>query len=494
MQNIKHAVFLSLLIFFLVPLPAAFGLENDVILGREDGWRDFVELDNLVLRSGKWGTLDIELQDREYVYDGETDLLMHFNRIPFKDSAGNYAVNQPNPLISEKVSAFGTGASAFASNKNSLVLTPGKNSLFGRGWTDFSIEFWMYPVLLTDGEVVFSWSGTLLTAGRKIQQRLSCALINRKLSWEFSNFFSAGREEKISFSGITGLLPRHWHHHMIRFDSSTGMLEYLVDGVPEAIVYETNTGFDGGSVLMPETSLNGKLTIGNDYTGLIDELRISRAFKEAPLSGRYPNRPGIGVSRIFDLGYTNSRIKNIQATFDTPVNTDIYFYYRLSDIRRYSTKLDTPWIAFLPNEELEGNTRGRYLQLRVELLTDGRRSRSPVLSDLKIVYEPDLPPPPPSSVFVEAGNGTVRLVWKKVNEKDVRGYMVYYGDSPGRYTGTGIEEGNSPIDVGNETSINLKGMENGKLFYFAIVSYDSSDPPHQSRFSMEVSARPSQIL
>jgi hypothetical protein len=93
-----------------------------------------------------------------------------------------------------------------------------------------------------------------------------------------------------------------------------------------------------------------------------------------------------------------------------------------------------------------------------------------------------------------AGNGRVRLAWRPVREEDVRGYLVYYGEAPGNYHGGGAEKGPSPIDVGPATELDLGGLENGRLYYFAVVSYDSTQPPHRSAFSREASARPSGAL
>jgi hypothetical protein len=130
----------------------------------------------------------------------------------------------------------------------------------------------------------------------------------------------------------------------------------------------------------------------------------------------------------------------------------------------------------------------------VELFPDGRRALSPQLSELRVVYEQDLPPAAPAGVQAVAGSARVRLLWSIVREEDVRGYLVYYGMAPGDYHGTGAEQGPSPIDTGSATELVLEGLENGRLYYFAVVSYDATDPPHRSAFSREVSARPSGAL
>ena len=116
---------------------------------------------------------------------------------------------------------------------------------------------------------------------------------------------------------------------------------------------------------------------------------------------------------------------------------------------------------------------------------------TPSISDMTIVYEPDLPPSAPGLLIAKAGDGQVSLSWQKVNEADITGYKVYYGNRPGNYWGEGSDQGESPVDVGLSTETALTGLENGKIYYFAVVSYDSTEPPHQSRFSSEASARPS---
>jgi tetratricopeptide (TPR) repeat protein len=127
----------------------------------------------------------------------------------------------------------------------------------------------------------------------------------------------------------------------------------------------------------------------------------------------------------------------------------------------------------------------------VELYPDGSRRHTPEVSELRLVYEQDLPPAPPTGVYAEAGDGQVRLYWNTVNEDDLGGYFVYYGTEPGSYHGRDSALGPSPIDVGRVSQVEVTGLSNSKLYYFAVVAYDATDPPHRSLFSREVSARPS---
>jgi len=207
---------------------------------------------------------------------------------------------------------------------------------------------------------------------------------------------------------------------------------------------------------------------------------------------RYSGASGSAESRPLDLGYTGTRVKRIDALYRTQSDSGIFFYFKVAD-RLQAEDLEGNWRQLQPGEAL-GEARGRFVQLRVELFPDGRRRVSPRLSELRVVYEQALPPAPPSSLAATAGNGRVRLAWSPVREEGVRGYLLYYGYEPGNYHGVDGGRGPSPIDVGAVSDFTLSGLENGRLYYFAVVAYDGTEPPHHSGFSREVSARPSGAL
>ena len=488
-------ILLFSLILTIFPVMAPWGLEEKIVLGREQtrSWIDFILTEGLSMVSGRWGSQDLVLKDVEYQPDSGTDLLVHFNTHPYQDASGHFRVIQESPVTSSKTRVLGEGSAAFHSGQNALTLIPTKGSAFHSGWQDLSIEFWLYAVNMGDGEEVLSWN-SFLQNKQALPQSLQCRIAARKLEWEFVNFFVAEKQTSFRVTGVTPLLPRTWYHHLLRFDSTTGMLEYLVNGVPEGVIYITDSGEDGGSVYMPSTTVHGRLLVGKMLSGLIDELRITRFFLDSPNLNRFGDRVGIGVSRVFDLEYTGSVLKSIRAMYETPSDTEIYFYYRITDELKDYKALEGPWRQFNPKSPLPRPATGRFLQLRVELLSDGSRELTPRISEIVVNYEPSLPPLPPAQIAATAGNATVTLNWQRVIEKDVKGYLVYYGRSPGLYVGSDSREGDSPIDVRDGTSFTLTGLQNGKLYYFAVVSYDSSTPAHQSRFSQEVGARPSKLL
>ena len=71
--------------------------------------------------------------------------------------------------------------------------------------------------------------------------------------------------------------------------------------------------------------------------------------------------------------------------------------------------------------------------------------------------------------------GTAKLSWDPPQE-GVAGFKVYYGTSPGTYTGS--------IDVGMTPSYTVSGLSSGS-YYFAVTATDSSG--NESGFSNEVS-------
>ena len=61
-----------------------------------------------------------------------------------------------------------------------------------------------------------------------------------------------------------------------------------------------------------------------------------------------------------------------------------------------------------------------------------------------------------------------------------------------KYVGRGF--GPSPVNVGNTTTFTLTGLENGKIYYFAIASWSALDDRITGPLSKEVYARPLQRL
>ncbi|HVP20179.1 MAG TPA: LamG-like jellyroll fold domain-containing protein, partial [Spirochaetia bacterium] len=404
-----------------------------------------------------------------------------------------------------KVFALGGGSAMFSGDSKGVRLESPQGALFAPGavWGDVSIEFWLYPATLSDGETVLSWTGSVKAGDpahpRLAAQNLRCLVKDRKITWDFQNFFvlPTGEGLPITLTGTRKLIPRVWHHHLLRYRSGEGLLEYLIDGVPEAIAHVTDTGLETGSVAVPRLGLEeaGPLVLGAGLTGFIDELRISRRAVDDPMIQRFAGKTGTATSAVIDLGFTATRIARIEAVYSTPGDSGVEFYYQVSDTWKSPKllKTNTDWVPFVPPADFKDTLRGRYVQLMVVLYPDGTRNSSPTVSSVRVVYEPNEPPAPPAGLVAAPGNGKVILSWRPVSEVGVKGYSIYYGTSPHNYLGTGAAEGDSPVDAGARTSVEITGLTNGNLYYFAVTAYDGSEPPQRSEFSDEVSARPSRI-
>ena len=517
----------ALLVCFLLAAASAPGLEKTIELGKDALWADMMSLDGLTALPGKWGFQDLALSGGAYSGDPSTELLLHFDSRSATDATGGYTFQGDGPVLSGFQPAMGTASAAFTGGRTGVALAGPAGGMFSPGavWADFSIEFWLSPATLADGEEILGWTGTDRAAGGAsvsgpaggsvsgsasgdstaggssslAAQGIRCFIRDRRLVWDFSNVFrlpGAGRIP-VRLSGTRQLLPRTWHHHLLRYDSRLGLLSYLIDGVPEALVHVTDTGSENGSVAVPVlgTAHSGPIVLGAGYTGFLDEFRISRRAVDNAVLTRFLGRTGVAVSRVIDLGYSSTRIVRIESVDSTPADSGIEFSYQASDSwgGRKLLKGDSDWVPFVPGRDFGDRLKARYVQLRVELYPDGTRTQSPRLSSLRVVYEPNLPPAPPAGLVATAGDGKVTLTWRKVNDLDAKGYLVFYGTSPRDYLGTGAAQGPSPIDAGTATSLEIGGLENGALYYFAVAAYDDSQPRQQSEFSGEVSARPSRI-
>jgi hypothetical protein len=474
--------------------------ERSIVLGRNDEWRSIEVLDKTAVREGWKGYQDIVLREGEYENSeegGRADLLLHFNRYPWRDEAGNYESSGPNGRLSTANAKFGGGSAAFPAYDTGITLIPRQGSLFEPGsvWGDFTIEFWLYPAHPSEGETVILWTGNLLTEAGPLQQHIRCSFSRRRLQWEFSNvFLPPDRSDFVlELSGRQSLIPRKWSHHLLRFSAETGIVEYLKDGLPEDIAYANPADRESSRVFLPVIggTEGNPIVLAPAFVGFLDELRISPFWVQDPGLREYRAESGRAVTKVLDLGYRNSTLKRIEAVYDAPGTSDVFFYYRLPDRRHNAGTAADEWKRFLPGREI--SVSGRYIQLMMELFPTGDRTESPAVSEIRIFYEPDEPPVPPARLSAEAGNGSVTLNWAGVPESDVAGYLVYYGTESGRYFGRDSSLGNSPIDAGKVTSLEVTGLENGRLYYFAVSAYDESGADGTNVLSRELSARPSRM-
>jgi len=542
----KNLITIVLLYSFLLLTGRVYGVGEKVLsFGSSDSWKVMDKLQGvaevsyirpdpvLVLAgTGNGGAIPavVKTGDNGSGIISSTDLYLSFDEGQpeyFTDSLGHYAASVPPDLgvAAAPWNRAGTGAALF-NGGDPLVLKPGRDALFASGALvrDFSIEFWLYPQNMENGEQVLSWNSTMSGGqGAYVSQQIQCIVSKSRLQWTFGNFFYSPGEENSKTLSLTGspVLPRTWSHHLIRFDADTGLLEYLVDGKVEAMDYATTTGREGGEVYTPVIGKNPRLLLGNHFSGMMDEFRIYRTCLENPALTKYPDEGGRAVTRTLDLGNTDSHVLKIEAyggrtggsagkvSNEYAGNGNLSF--RDHSELRFSIRTsnspylwnDVPWIPVNPGTDLGDSFRGRYIQIAADFYPGMGGDTSPYLSELRVIYNAEDPPPPPVQVTAAAKDGTVVLSWRASPSTEVGGYMVYYGTAKGEYFGdTAVLENavwTSPIDVGNRTMIRIGGLNNGTLYYFAVAAYKKPDTtdgktpafvPEPGEFSREVAARP----
>ncbi|MCL2194076.1 MAG: hypothetical protein FWB78_11880 [Treponema sp.] len=489
------------------------------------------------------------------------DLVLTFDEgtpFRFRDSVGHYrvSVSQGVESVDRRHARAGSGAALFQGGSpmavgtfhsqvpgnvtagGPLVIEPQSSAaLFSPNTSirDFTLEFWLHPLHMENGEQILQWVSarpggfahpyqrTAVVAGGNFTfQRIIAMSSRNRLHWSFTNFFSSPDRTTnidINISGVTPLVPRTWSHHLIRFDADTGMIEYLVNGRPEAIVYATSTGREGGEVYTPITGENGSFVLGGNFTGMMDEFRIHGNFAPGAVTRRYPLNGGRIETRAIDLGVGNNQVlmleasggrtsvRNLRASSDFrrngrfrfADNSEMHFFIRASN---NPFRWDNPWQPVTPGEALlPGAIVGRYVQLAVDFYPSADGETSPFLEEIRLVYIRDDPPLPPTRLVAVAMDGAVQLTWRHSPNPNTQGYLIYYGTADNEFFGHGATLGPSPISVGMRNSIVIEGLQNGTLYFFRVAAYshrssghllDDSVSYHVGEFSNEARARPLQ--
>jgi hypothetical protein len=388
---------------------------------------------------------------------------------------------------------------------------------------------------MESGEQILAWAAAS-------NQRIYGETLRNRLRWTFQEFFSppgGGQRLSITIESRMVLTPRTWSPHLIRYNANTGLLEYLINGRIENIAYTTTSGTERKSsardVYIPQINRDGSFVLGSRFSGILDEFRIynkvinapgrtaletaGRTSLELPELSKFPRSGGRIETRTLDLGEAGSTVLRIEASggrlspttgtsggrrmvvkntyagrgnFRFADDSALQFFIRTAEEPYRFNQI--PWTPIVAGEEIPGSMKGRYVQLAAAFYPSGDCETSPYLEEVRIIYDSNEAPYPPSLVVARAMDGAVDLSWRSSPDADTRGYLIYYGTSSGVYYGEGSILGSSPIDARNRTSIRLEGLRNGTLYFFAVAAYDGSGPRpedlHAGKFSREVSARP----
>ena len=476
---------------------------KEIVLGGKAGWPVFQSEENLSRGKGRFGYECIQLDTNSFEVQPETDLLINFEKKSNPIAHGNYE------LVSNKIhNSNQTNMGKYAGlcrNTGGLYVLGQPGTFFGTEGLmgSFCIEFWLNPSLAENGEVILNWESSKKVNHHLIYQLMNATFASGHIEWTFTDIFDAKINDtelhEIVLKGTSRIIPEKWSYHVLSFDADTGLLEYKVNGVTEDLKFITSNGYENGEVALVVMGTPSQLEICPEYTGEIDDFRISRKpyeipeFQSAENAGKveytmYVPTGGKFVSKPMIVS-DGSMLNSITAEMDVPSQTEICFYVRSGDNYYGWTDSYPEWKPVKSGEQIKGVT-GLYFQVAAELFPDGDGEKSPTLTQLVMDYT-ELPEPlPPFIVKAMAGNGSVTVSWNYSVDDTVGGYYVYYGTRPGEYLGRVALEGESPINVGSTTSFTLTGLENGRIYYFAVAAWSMYDERVVGNLSKEVFARP----
>ncbi len=492
----KTMKFIYITISFLLITNSLFSLNSEIVIGGSSGWSRIETNNNIDTYPGKGNYANLGLKSKGYTVGEFTDLLIHFDNSSIIDESSHYEI-ETNIKSTNLVKEIGQGAGAFREKEDSITLHPTVGSIFtGTNILDnFSIEFWLNPSTYNKNPIIISYQSSIRNAeGDLVPQELTCSIQNRKLTWELKNiFYENGEESDIVLSGLIPIVPEIWHHHLLRFNGNTGIIEYLVDGNLENVQYASKTGTEDGSIFYPliAANKNSKLSIGKDYIGYMDEFRISKAFIQTPGLSRYQGILGTIQSKMIDFGRSDSLLHKISIDSEIPEDSAIFFYYILSN--NLEDLFDNNnWIKFLPSKLLLSKNKGRYFSLKMELLTNSNQQKTPLISKALISYKKNTPPIAPILLKASGGDSSVTLSWQELSEQDIEGYLIYYGSEIGVYFGSEAIEGESPLVIKGKknTNLTIHGLNNDQLYHFSIAAYDGAGVDYPGVLSDEITSRP----
>ncbi len=488
------------------PNPRTGRPRSGIVFGKAQGWSDMLRFENTLLseRNSRWPA--IQLDSGSTANFLALDAFVDFEEplsSRFTDHLGQYHISVADNVLASAFSQRGEGAALFqlADGAGGISLDPLPGALlYGTSLPqDFSIEFWLYPTGLADDERFLFWSASAPEntaiqgekAGKK-GQKILCKVLRNQFQWDFTHFFispESGEGLDIRLLSSSRVMPGKWSHHLLRYDSQTGFLEYLIDGALEDATHTTKTGREGGAIFVPRPGRNGRMELGGRYAGLMDNFAIHRERLEAVSLTRSSSHAGRVESRWFDLKSDGALLEQVDVDIRSPGLSGYRVLVRMVHSPWRSDIESVPWRAVEVGKNLGDRYRARWLQVAVELYPGESKDPSPILEELSLIISLDNPPPPPPKIFARPHDGAVELEWQASPGQDTKGYMVYFGSDKGEYFGLSNTGLASPLDVRGQNKIIIDGLENGRLYWFTVAAYDSLQS-EIGPYAREIAARP----
>lgn len=476
---------------------------KEITLGGKNGWNNIYSSQNVTTGTGRFGYESVQLATNSFNPDEYTDFLVNFESPEKIIFDGAYGVLSNHFQISDQT--INGKACGLSRNTGGMSVKGEPGSFFGsEGLTgSFSIEFWICPSIVENGEIIFDWETSKIQNDELVYQRMNAGFEKGKLVWTLSNVFNQfvlnDGSGDVILKGKTEIIPDKWSYHVLSYDCETGLLEYLVDGVTQDLAYITSTANEDGEIYLAVLGTPSDVDFCSEYTGKIDDIRILRRpyavadFQSAENAGkvghvRYVPTGGKFVSEPIMVS-GGSVLNSLNAQIDVPQQTEVSFYVRSGE-NFYNWSDEYPEWKPVVNEEKIDGVSGLYFQVMAELLPDGAGEKTPSVTQISLDFTELSEPLPPFWVKAVAGNGCVNLSWNYSVDDSAGGYYVYYGTRPGEYLSRIAIEGESPIDAGNVSSFVVSGLENGRIYYFAVAAYSVYNSNVVGELSTEVFARP----
>jgi hypothetical protein len=292
-----------------------------------------------------------------------------------------------------------------------------------------------------------------------------------------------------------------------------------MDGRLEAVQFITKTGREGSSVLESVLGRAAPLQLCPAFTGVMDDFRVERSFPSISYTDDYTRdvtrrdrnahfnvfpREGGRFETPTVHAAKGSVFRSLTAAYSAPPETTVEFYVRGGDQVYTWTENEPPWVAVRAGVDAatagpgRGGIIGEYFQVAAVLYADGGGTVTPSVTGLGLSWDEEPPPLPPFLVEAVAGDGEVTVEWAASVDDNAAGYRVYFGERPGEYLGSPTVAVASPALVGNSLSWTLGGLQNGRVYYFAVAavsSVPSGDATEEvvGELSREVFARPLRV-
>lgn len=164
-----------------------------------------------------------------------------------------------------------------------------------------------------------------------------------------------------------------------------------------------------------------------------------------------------------------TRLTSCNVSLTTPAQdiNDIVYQLNGGQYSAWTPAANTaPWLFQLAGE-------GDYA-LSVRAVDSAGNISSPAIAT---VTRDTIAPSPPANLVTQLINNVgLRVTWNASESADVAGYRLFYGSVASSdksvYTGSFLQNGVSPLDVGNVTQITLPLPQAWQTFYVAIEAYD----------------------